>query len=108
MNAIQRWFFIDTGEDYHPLGYLPQDGDKELWCKAKDVETLERLIENQSRLHAGIRESMQKRIEFLQDIAMRDDVERRRYQERIGQLENALQHASGRLDLLMSRKPSPV
>lgn len=67
MNAIQRWFFIedssykfDKSED---LDYIARHS-KELWCKAKDVETLETLVS----------EATQKTIRARADRTIADDL----------------------------------
>lgn len=42
MNAIQRWYFLQY--DHEPYQAPIGDSGQELWCKAKDVAELERLV----------------------------------------------------------------
>jgi|SRR6267142_5461370 len=64
MDAIQRWYFWDDG--HGPSEATKDDIPDELWCRAKDVEELERVVVQQSRKHDGIRQGMQNRIDGLQ------------------------------------------
>lgn len=80
MSIIQRWFFIGD-EPYeseeNDAEYLARR-KKEQWCKAKDVEELERVITERSISHDATIEGLRRQLDSKNVLVgrLQDDVMR--------------------------------
>ena len=106
MNAIQRWYFYDEDDG----GTVESHADVSValdrqWCKARDVEELERVIADQSGKHKQVTGSLRERISFLErtGMDMQHDIAAERLEH--AQLREAHRQLQSRYDVLMGRFP---
>lgn len=115
MNAIQRWWLYSfedevTGQRVsQSITVQPNERPiEELWCRAKDVAELERVISDQSGKHKKITESLRERISFLERTGMdiQNDISKERGEHRL--LRERHTEIVSRYDLLMQRNKQPA
>lgn len=130
MNAIQRWYlYIDAGGSEEFLSLDAMGGpDKvsvpgdQLWCKARDVETLEKLVAEstqktiRARADRTIADDLVKslrveiiekdaRIQFLETMLLSMQADHQERGEHLKQLQLSHDSLVRRYDLLMQRRP---
>lgn len=72
MTAIQRWVIFKDGRE---LFAEPLDAIEDLWCKAKDVAELERVIAEQSKTHQAVVEGLRRQLARVKHMVPADTFE---------------------------------